>query len=54
MLTMSYDKRGPRIQELKRLTQSSLSEKPDDNIKKLLKFHGVKTYQKTVEQIKCL
>jgi len=53
----TYVKRGSRIQELKRLTQSSLSEKPDDNIKKIaqvLTNHGVKTYQKTVEQIKCL
>ena len=53
----TYVKRGSRIQELKRLTQSSLSEKPDDNIKKIaqvLTNHGVKTYQKTVEQIKFL
>jgi len=51
----TYSKRGFKIQELKKLTQSSLSEKPDENIKKisgLLCNHGVKTYQKTMDKIK--
>jgi hypothetical protein len=50
----TYCKRGAKIQELKKLTQSSLSEKPDDNIKKISNIlcnHGVKTYQKTIDQI---
>jgi hypothetical protein len=49
----TYCKRGAKIQELKKLTQSSLTEKPDDNIKKISNIlcnHGIKTYQKTIEQ----
>jgi hypothetical protein len=51
----TYLKRGTKIQELKKLTESSMSEKSDDNIKKISNIlcnHGVKTYQKTIEQIK--
>lgn len=51
----TYLKRGTRIHELKRLTESSLSEKPDENIKMIANVlckHGVKTYQKTIEKIK--
>lgn len=53
----TYCKRGAKIQELKKLTQSSLSEKPDDNIKKISNIlcnHGVKTYQKTIDQLNTL
>jgi len=49
----TYCKRGAKIQELKKLTQSSLTEKQDDNIKKISNIlcnHGVKTYQKTIDQ----
>jgi len=51
----TYLKRGTKIQELKKLTESSMSEKSDDNIKKISNIlcnHGVKTYQKAIEQIK--
>lgn len=51
----TYLKRGAKIQELKKLTESSMSEKSDDNIKKISNIlcnHGVKTYQKAIEQIK--
>lgn len=51
----TYLKRGTRIHELKRLTESSLSEKPDENIKMIANVlckHGVKTYQKAIEKIK--
>lgn len=50
-----YFKKGAKINELKKLTESSLTEKPDDNIKKmsgLLCNHGIKTYQKTMDKIK--
>ena len=51
----TYLKRGTRIHELKRLTESSLSEKPDENIKMIANVlckHGVKTYHKAIEKIK--
>jgi hypothetical protein len=51
----TYFKRGSKILDLKKLTESSLKEKPDENIKKIsnhLCTHGVRNYQNAIDKIK--
>jgi len=51
----TYFKRGTKIADLKKLTESSLKEKPNENIKKISNVmctHGIKIYQKAIDNIK--